>query len=333
MGRLIPDRFILALLTAVALASVLPARGMSAAAVSVLATAMIVLLFFLHGLRLSREAVVAGMLNWRLHLTILAITFAAFPLLGLGLSLALPRALTPPLWLGILFLCALPSTVQSSIAFTSIAGGNVPAAVTSATASNVLGILLTPLLVNLIAGVRGGAAPLSGIGTVVLELLVPFVAGQLARRWLATWGQRHRKLLSTTDRATILVAVYSAFSAAVIAGLWHRTSVIVLVTVLALCGVLLAIVLAGTWYGARLLGFDRADAIAIQFCGSKKTLASGVPMARVLFAGPSLGTVLLPLMIFHQIQLMACAWLAARYARNRGDQRSAAEVPIAADID
>ncbi|MGE5723130.1 MAG: bile acid:sodium symporter, partial [Sphingomonadales bacterium] len=198
MRRLLPDPFIAALLACVALASLLPARGGFASAVDVAATAAIVLLFFLHGLRLPREAVVQGLRHWRLHLTILATTFLLFPMLGVGVAALAPGLLPPALWLGVLFLCVLPSTVQSSIAFTSIAGGNVAGAVAAATASNLIGIALTPLLLRLVSEVHGAGVPLSGIWTIVLELLLPFAVGHLLRPWLGAFAARHKRLLALT---------------------------------------------------------------------------------------------------------------------------------------
>jgi sodium/bile acid cotransporter 7 len=310
----LPDRFILFLIGTVALASLLPARGGFATLVGYLATAAIVLLFFLHGAKLPRAAIVAGIRHWRLHLLIMGSTYLLFPLLGLALAAPVPGLLPPALWTGILFLCALPSTVQSSIAFTSAAGGNVPAAIAAAAASQLLGIVLTPIGVGLLASVHGGVIDVSGIGPILLQLLAPFIAGHLLRPWIGGWIDRHRSLTAISDRSTILISVYSAFSAAVVEGIWGRLPLPVLAALIGVCVLLLVLILLATRMLARLLGFSREDEITIVFCGSKKSIISGVPMARVLLPGPEMGIVLLPLMIFHQIQLMACAWLAQRYA-------------------
>jgi sodium/bile acid cotransporter 7 len=314
LRRLFPDPFIAVLILTVVLASLLPARGAAASVVSVIATAAIVLLFFLHGVRLPRENLTAALAHWRLHFTILATTFIFFPLLGLALAKAFPSLLTPQLWTGVLFLCALPSTVQSSIAFTSMARGNVAGTVTSAAASNLLGIVLTPVIVGSLVQVHGGAVSLSGVWKIVMQLLLPFALGHLCRPWLGAWAANRKGLLSFTDRGTIVLAVYSAFSAAVIGGIWQSVPAASVVALLGVCGVILAVVLTATRYAARALGFAREDEISIVFCGSKKSLVSGVPMARVLFAGPEVGAAVLPVMIYHQIQLMVCAWIARRYA-------------------
>ncbi|TCV96048.1 sodium/bile acid cotransporter 7 [Luteibacter rhizovicinus] len=316
LRRLLPDGFTCALVATVLLASILPCRGVVAQVFGVATDVAIGLLFFLHGAKLSREAVVAGMTNWRLHVTVLASTFALFPLLGLALKPILSPLVTPELYLGVLFLCTLPSTVQSSIAFTSIARGNVPAAICSASASSLLGIFITPLLVGLVISSHGAGAPMSweSVGKIVMQLLLPFVAGQVAQRWIGAWVARHRDLVNTVDRGSILLVVYTAFSAAVLQGLWHQMPLPVLAGLAAVNIVLLAVALAITRYGARALGFAKEDEITIVFCGSKKSLAAGVPMANVLFAGHPLGTIVLPIMLFHQIQLMTCAVLARRYA-------------------
>lgn len=314
MRRWLPDPFILALLAAVAVASLLPCRGAVATGFGWLTAAAIALLFFMHGVRLSREAVTAGMRHWRLHLTILAVSFGLFPLVGLGLYAALPGLMPRPLWLGVLFVCILPSTVQSSIAFTSIARGNVSAAVCAAAASNLIGMALTPLLAGLILQLHGGGPTLGQVGKILVQLLLPFAAGQLLRPRLGAWAERNRRLVAISDRGSILLVVYTSFSAAVVQGVWAQLPPARLLVLALVLAAILAVALLVTTFGARLMGFSKEDEIAIVFCGSKKSLASGVPMANVLFAGPAVGLTVLPLMIFHQIQLMVCAALARRYA-------------------
>ncbi|WP_430392443.1 bile acid:sodium symporter family protein [Dyella sp. 20L07] len=315
LRRFLPDRFTCALVVTVALASVLPCRGSAAQVFNILTDLAIALLFFLHGAKLSREAVVAGMTHWRLHLIVLASTFVLFPLLGIALRPVLSPLVTPDLYMGVLFLCTLPSTVQSSIAFTSMARGNIPAAICAASASSLLGIFITPLLVGVMLESHGqGGMSWDAVGSIVLQLLVPFVAGQVAQRWIGRWVERNRALLSYVDQGSILLVVYTAFSAAVLQGLWKQMPLPVIGGLLVVNAVLLAIALLITRYGSRALGFSREDEITIVFCGSKKSLASGVPMAKVLFAGHPLGAIVLPIMLFHQIQLMTCAVLARRYA-------------------
>jgi sodium/bile acid cotransporter 7 len=302
------EPFILALLGTVVLATLLPARGSFAPVASAAATVGIVALFFLHGARLSREAIWDGLRNWRLHAAVLATTFALFPLLGLGLA----HLFTGPVAAGLLFLTLLPSTVQSSIAFTAIARGNVAAAVCSASFSNLIGIVLTPALVALLMENAGAGISLASIEAIVFQLLVPFVAGHLLRPWIGAWVARQKKMLTLVDRGSILLVVYTAFGAAVVEGLWHHVSPGDLALILAACIALLATVLAATWGIGRAMGLSREDAIVLLFCGSKKSLASGVPMAGVLFPAAQVGVVLLPVMLFHQIQLIACALIAKR---------------------
>ncbi|WP_309606518.1 bile acid:sodium symporter family protein [Phenylobacterium sp.] len=321
LSRLKVDKYLLLIVSMVVLASFLPARGNAATDFGWATKVGIGLVFFLHGARLSREAVIGGLTHWRLHLVVLAATYGLFPLLCLGLA-ALPAWITPPaLAGGIVFLGCLPSTIQSSIGFTVIARGNVAAAVAAASASNLLGIILTPLLVGLLLHARGAFSAASA-EAIVLQLLAPFIAGQVLRRWLGGWAAAHARLMQLIDRGSILLVVYTAFSSAVVAGVWSQLGALDLARLLVICGVLLAAVLAATFFTARALKFATADEIAIVFCGSKKSLASGVPMAGVLFPAATAGLALLPLMLFHQIQLMACAAIAQRYA-NRADTEPA----------
>jgi sodium/bile acid cotransporter 7 len=315
--KFLPDNFTLALVATVVLASLLPASGATAHGFEALTTVAIGLLFFLHGAKLSREAVIAGATHWRLHLLVLASTFVVFPLLGLALKPLLAPLVTPDLYLGILFLCCLPATVQSAIAFTSMARGNIPAAVCSASASTLLGIFITPVLVGLVVLPHGqsGAMSFDAIGKIMLQLMAPFIAGQLLRPWIGGWIKKRAAVLKFVDQGSILLVVYTAFSAAVVEGLWKQMPATALVGVLAVCAVLLAVALVLTTWTSRKLGFSKEDEITIVFCGSKKSLASGIPMAKVLFASSAVGAIVLPLMLFHQMQLMVCAVLAQRYAR------------------
>ncbi len=311
------DGFTLALVATVTVATLLPARGGMALFFDDATVFAVALLFFLHGAKLSGEAIIAGASHWRLHLTVVASTFLLFPLLGFVLKPLLSPLVTPELYLGVLFLCALPATVQSAIAFTAIARGNVPAAICSASASSFIGIFLTPLLAGILMGAQmrpGGGDVLHAIGKIIAQLLLPFVAGQAARRGIGRWVDRHKGMLRFVDQGSILLVVYVAFGAAVLQGLWHQVPLHSLAGLLLVNAVLLTLVLLSTRYAARLQAFDRADEITTVFCGSKKSLASGVPMAKVLFAGHAVGVIVLPLMLFHQMQLMVCAVLARRYA-------------------
>ncbi|HET6389548.1 bile acid:sodium symporter family protein [Hyphomicrobium sp.] len=309
-----PDPFTLAIMTVVAIASMLPARGIAAESLGHLVKVVIVVLFFLYGARVPREAVIANLSHWRLHAMITLCTFVMFPLLALLSGALVPHVLSHDLYVGIVFLSVLPSTLQASIVFTSLAGGNVPAAICSASLSSLLGVVLTPALVALLLNGSGASVSLQSIEAITAQVLLPFIAGQLARPWLGRWADRNKAMLISIDRASILLMVYSAFSEAVVGGLWHRFGPADFSIIIAADIILLALVLVATTQLARRAGFSRADEIAIVFCGSKKSMVVGLPMANVLFAGQAVGVIVTPLMVFHQVQLIACAILARRYA-------------------
>ena len=309
------DPYLIALIATVAAAAVLPVRGSGAAVMDQLVIAAVALLFFLYGARLSTESVVAGLTHWRLQLTVFLATFALFPLLGLIATSLLKPLLPADLTLGLMFMCVLPSTVQSSIAFTSIARGNVPAALCSASVSNLIGMFITPILTALLLSSQGVTFDFGAVEKIVLQLLVPFIAGQLLRPFIGSFIKRHRFVIGYVDRGSILLVVYAAFSAGVVAGIWAKVGLESLGVVLGLDSLLLAIVILTTTYASRRLGFSKEDEITIVFCGSKKSLASGVPMANILFPGQGLGMIVLPIMLFHQIQLFVCAFMAQSYAR------------------
>lgn len=315
MRRLLPDPFLVWLLLTVALASLLPVTGSAARLVDGATLAAIFALFFLHGARLPREALLGGLSDWRLHAAIAGLTFLVFPLAGIGLSRLAPGLLPPELWAGILFLCALPSTVQSSIAFTAMARGNVAGAVAAAAASNLAGVFLTPLLVVLLLGAEGAAVTGEAVARIALLLLLPFLAGHALRPLVLPLIAPRPRLATLVDKGTILLAVYGAFSAAMVGGLWSRIPPAALALLLLACLVLLALVIGAALAVGRLGRFPRESRAAILFCGSVKSLATGVPMARLLFPGPAAGLVIMPVMLFHILQLLVCAALAARMGR------------------
>lgn len=317
-SRLPIDPYILLLLGTVGVAALLPARGTGADLASGASTAAIAFLFFLYGARLSTREALDGLKHWRLHVTVLACTFVLFPVLGLAARGLVPVFLTDPLYQGLLFLTLVPSTIQSSIAFTSIARGNVPAAICAGSFSSLVGIVVTPLLAATLLGSSGGGFSAGSMVRIVLQLLVPFVAGQVLRRWIGGFVARHRKVLGLVDRGSILLVVYTAFSEGMVQGIWQQVSPARLGGLLAVEAVLLAVMLLLTWYGAKALRFGREDRIAIQFAGSKKSLAAGLPMASVLF-GAQASLAVLPLMLFHQMQLMVCAVIAKRRSHDPVD--------------
>ncbi len=309
------DWFLTAIIVSAVVATIWPAQGIGVEVVSWTTKVMIFILFFLYGARLHPDEALKGLKHWKLHLTILTFTFVVFPILGLALGLASPAIIPQPLYAGLLYVTLVPSTVQSSINFTSIARGNVAGAIVSASASNLLGVVITPLLAILLMNTTGNASiQFSSIIDIFAQILLPFAIGQLSRRWTAAWVEGHRKL-KLFDQGTIVLVVYAAFSSGIREGIWGMVSVSDLVVLTIVCLVILAFMLWLTWWAAHKLGFNRADAIAIQMAGTKKSLATGLPMAIVLFEGQPIGLIMLPLMVFHQLQLMACSVLASRYGR------------------
>ncbi|MFI9201389.1 bile acid:sodium symporter family protein [Streptomyces sp. NPDC053048] len=311
------DPYVAALLGTVALATLLPATGGAAVAAGHAADIAIGLLFFLYGTRLSTREAVDGVRQWRLHLVVAASTFVLFPLLGLAAGALAPLLLTPQLYTGLLFLCTVPSTVQSSIALTSTARGNVPAAICAGTYSSLLGMLLTPLLAAWLIGsaVRFSA---DGLLTIATQLLAPFLAGQLLRPRLGGFTGRHKRALGRLDRLSILLVVYTAFSRGMAQGIWHQVTPLRLAALMLLSAAVLAAALGTTALAGRRLGFGRGDRVTLVFCGANKSLATGLPMAAALF-GPGAGLVILPLMLFHQMQLTVCAVIANRWSRQMPD--------------
>ena len=317
--RLAHDWFLLGMLAVVVLASLYPDVGRSGGLIHAdqITDAGLALIFFLHGVGISFASLKAGLMRWPVHVAVQTFTFVVFPLLYYPFSALVAGFFPSALMLGFLYLCVLPGTISSSVAMTGMARGNVPVAVFNATLSSLLGIGLTPLLVSLMAHSQGDGLPLlDTVLGIARLLLLPLVVGQLLRPLVGAWFQRYKAVTNKIDKVVILLLVYAAFCDSVAAGLWTNHGVAMIASTLLGAATLLALVLTLTTFTARRLGFNKEDEIATVFCGSKKTLASGVPMAKLLFgAHPAIGMIVLPIMFYHQLQLFVCSVLAERYAR------------------
>jgi sodium/bile acid cotransporter 7 len=319
MKKFKPDWFLLGMMLATLLAWLFPGPGAAGGWLhpELLTKIGVALIFFLHGVALSFPALKAGALNWRLHLLVQGSTFVLFPLLGVLTMWILGTRVPAGLSLGFFYLCALPSTVSSSVAFTGAAKGNVAGAVFNATLSSLLGVVLTPLLIGAVLETTGQTVPM---GPVIFDLLrwlvLPLALGQLSRPWLARWAQHNKPRINFADRATILVLVYTSFCDSFRQGVWSGSGGATLLIVIVAAAAIFGVALLGTGWLADTFGFNREDRIVAIFCGSKKTLASGVPMAKLIFgAHPAIGLILLPIMIYHPLQLIVCGVLAERWAK------------------
>jgi len=315
------DWFLKGMIVAVVLAFVYPQPGAHGGFLhpEVLNKLGIALVFYLNGLSLSMTSLRQGATRWRVHVLIQFSTFLIFPLLGLGLMQIGQGWMSPDLLLGYFYLCALPSTVSSSVALTVAARGNVPVALFNATLSALIGVMLTPLWMAWAMGHEG--QPLDVL-PVVIDLLiwvvVPLMAGQLSRPWLNAWAARHKAQINIVDRLTILTLVYTSFSDSVQQGIWTQYGSSVLIQVLVVSCLLFFLIYNFTQLAARLMHLPEEDRIAAVLCGSKKTLASGVPMAHLIFgANPALGLILIPIMLYHPLQLAVGGVLSQRWAARR----------------
>lgn len=310
LKRLGIDTYMLLLLATVAAGVILPVHGTGAESLRHVTYWAVSLLFFLYGAKLDPGAVRAGLLNWRLQGLTFGATYVLFPLLGLLLVTVFGGVLGTTVATGVLFLAVLPSTIQSSVAFTSIAGGNVPAAICAASVSNLVGVALTPALVALFLHQGGGGVSLDAISKVGMQILLPFVIGQILRPWLGGFVNQHKTVTMFVDRGSIVLIVYAAFSASTVSGLWAAVPLSTLVTVFAVVWLFLALAMGAMVAIGKVSGLDKSDRAALFYCGSTKSLASGLPIATALFAPDILGAIVLPLMIYHMSQLLVCALVA-----------------------
>ena len=322
--KLKKEWFLVGMLVAIGLAVLTPDLGRSGGVLHLgtVTSIGVALVFFLHGLGLSPKAIKEGVSNWRLHLFIQLATFAVYPLIWVIFGSTFLAYMPAALAFGFCYLFVLPSTISSSVAMTSVGKGNVPGAIFNASLSSILGVFITPLLIQLFMGLEGAELDLmASVFAISKLLLLPMIVGQLLRPYLSKFTQKHKAVVNKVDKYVILLIVYSAFCDSVANGIWGDFSIGLLSTSIAICLVCLLIVVHSLQWIARRVGFQQSDEVAAVFCGTKKTLAAGVPMAKVIFgADPNLGMMLLPIMLYHPIQIFYCAALANRYAAKSAKQ-------------
>ncbi|ENI4127805.1 bile acid:sodium symporter [Vibrio fluvialis] len=319
LAKLKKEWFLVGMVVAIALATVTSELGRSGGVIHLdqLTGIGIAIVFFLHGLGLSPQAIKAGLTNWRLHVYIQMATFVVYPILWVIFGEAFLAYMPSALAFGFCYLLVLPSTISSSVAMTSVGKGNVPGAIFNASLSSILGVFITPLLIQLFMGFEGVQLDLlDSVISISKLLLLPMIVGQLMRPYLVAWVDRHKAVVNKVDKYVILLIVYNAFCDSVVNGIWSEFSVGLLATSIIICTVILLVMVHLIQWGARRTKFTLPDEVAAVFCGTKKTLAAGIPMAKVIFgADPSLGMILLPIMLYHPVQIFYCAVLANRYAR------------------
>ncbi len=311
------DPMVRLIVAAILLASLLPVKGPAREAAQFVSSAAVFLLFFIYGLRLSRREVLAGLGNHRLLVPLTLWVFAAMAAAGWLLWQAGITFLPPALALGFLFLGALPSTVQSATAYSSLAGGNVASSVVAAALVNILGVFISAPLFSLLAGGAGAEFHGAALVKVVTMLLLPFVMGQALQGLTRTWVAGHRQLITVMDRTTIGIAVYVAFSGAVEQGIWSRVDLTAWAGLLLGCALLLLVGYGGSWLLGGVLKLPRGDRISLLFAGAQKSVAMGAPLATVLFPPALAGIVLLPLLVYHLAQMLVAAPIAGRLGEGR----------------
>jgi sodium/bile acid cotransporter 7 len=272
------------------------------------------LIFFFYGLKLARGKIISGVKNWKLHLLVQCSTFVLFPLIILLVHPFIHTQSALSIWLAFLFLGALPSTVSSSVVMVSIAKGNVPAAIFNASISGLIGIAITPLWMGLFLTQSSADFDLSEIYfKLTVEILGPVLLGLLLQRRLGKYAQQYSSQLSLFDKSVILLIIYKSFAESFDKHVFNSVQLHDLALITAASLVLFYVVYSATGYLARRFGFPREDQITAQFCGTKKSLVHGTVFSKILFQNSAAtGIMLLPLMLFHAMQIFIISIIASR---------------------
>ncbi|WP_068717662.1 bile acid:sodium symporter family protein [Vibrio tritonius] len=329
LAKIKKEWFLASMVVAIGLAVITPNLGKSDGVLhlNIVTEFGIAIVFFLHGLGMSPKAIKAGLANWKLHVYVQLATFVVYPLLWVIFGSSFLKFMPAALAFGFCYLFSLPSTISSSVTMTSVGKGNVPGAIFNASLSTILGVFITPALIQAFMGLQGVQLDLMGsVISIAKMLLIPMIVGQLLRPYLSDWATRHKAIVGKVDKYVIILIVYNAFCDSVNNGIWSQFSLELLASSIVICFIVLMIMVHGIQWGARKVGFVLPDEVAAVFCGTKKTLAAGIPMAKVIFgADPNLGMLLLPIMLYHPMQIFYCAILANRYAK-QAEQKPAQAV-------
>lgn len=306
--------FFLGLVAVVVLAFYFPEWGSvdSVLPLSEIAQYGVSIIFFFYGLKLSPEKLKAGLFNWRLHLLIQSSTFILFPLIIILIHTFWGTIGDDLLWLGVFYVAALPSTVSSSVVMVSIAGGNMPAAIFNASISSILGVFVTPVWMALFMDdMHTDIDTTEVIIKLCFQVLVPVIVGLLLHRWLGRFTERYKNALRLFDQTIILLIVFTSFCESVSGDMFVGFSIIEILLI-SVAMLILFLSMFGIMYVLSiLLKLNREDRIAVLFCGSKKSLVQGAVMGKALFPDPvMLGVVLLPLMLYHALQLIVSGMIA-----------------------
>jgi solute carrier family 10 (sodium/bile acid cotransporter), member 7 len=315
-GGIARNWFVPGLVLALALALLVPQYGVRGGPLrpEVTASLGVAAIFLLHGLSLPPAALRAGAMQWRLHTVVQLFIFVAFPLGVLLVDALAGRWLPADLRTGFIFLAILPTTIAACVAYTANAGGNVTAALFNAAFANVIGVVLTPLWAAALLSARGELPSLgSMIGDVALLVILPLAIGQLARPLLRLLWEPDRGRLGAAANLIILYIVFVAFAGSVADGAFAQVApTVLLIATTAAIGLFVVATAAALLLG-RGLGFAPPERIVLLYAAPQKTLAAGAPLAHILFAGhAALGLIMLPLIVYHVVQLLGGAVLAGR---------------------
>lgn len=313
------DKFVLAIITTVCIAYLFPNFGADDSwfPIDTISGYGISLIFFFYGLKLSPDKIKSGLKNWKLHILVQSATFIIFPLVVLLFYPLMKNEEQHTMWLAVFFLAALPSTVSSSVVMVSIAKGNIPAAIFNASLSGIIGILLTPLWMKPFLEEQQADFNFEKVYTqLIFQIIIPVILGIILQRFGSKWAQKYNSQLSFFDKAIILLIVYKSFAESFISGIFKTLQWYDMFILLIIVSVLFWVVYGLINWIAKRLGFNREDRITASFCGSKKSLVHGTVMSKVLFTNAAtIGIILLPLMLYHAMQILVISIIAGKLAK------------------
>lgn len=313
------DWFIPALLCAIFLAWLWPEGGIGKGPFSVksLSGIGVSIIFLLYGFRLNFKTIIRSMSNWRLHMLVQSATFLIFPVIALIGRYTVGN--DGYLWQGIIFLSIMPSTVSSAAVLVSLANGNIPAALFNSSLSSIIGIILPPFLFGIIYGASSGGSfdPGQVFVKLTLQILLPIVVGVLLNPVLGKAAIKYRSFTRYFDQTVILSIVYYSFSNSFFINQFEGLKIIDVVILVAVLFLLFVLVNSSIYVISRRIKLEKADLITALFCGSTKSLVHGSTMGRLMFAtNPAVGVIILPLLIYHSMQLMLSSIMVNYFNRN-----------------
>jgi solute carrier family 10 (sodium/bile acid cotransporter), member 7 len=273
---------------------------------------IIAICMFLMSFSLKSDMLLKGALNFRGQAFALVASYLVIPLLSYAAAVTLFPG-NVGMFAGIMIASAVPTTLVSASVYARLAGGNDGFSMVFTIISNVSGVVICPVIIGISLSETAGSCD-SFVGPMILKLvyvlIVPVILGQVLRIFLKKFADRAKPAIAYIGQILVLCVVFIAVANAKYKIAGDAESPLAMFALLAVATLVIhSLVFFLCLYGGRLIKIERADAIALAFSGSQKTVQVGLVLATYILSFPCFKGVpeyayaTFPIIIYHAVQL------------------------------